>query len=153
MATKLKSRRKAKAVEHEAIVNDSPHLHETFEPGDVSMQGDLIIVAIKSLPKSAKPRKDRQLADGNTQGSRHVMTRGDVYDCDPTEVQTAIREVTGCEVGRGYIGPVFVSPENPTENDLHHPEHGAQGMPAGTICAIVFQRSLDQEEREQRVAD
>jgi hypothetical protein len=151
MTTKAKIRRPVK--QHEPIVNDAPKLHPTFEPGDVSNQGDLIIVAIRSLPRSAKPRKDRQLAEGSTQGSRHILERGNAYDCDPTEVAALIREANGCEVSRAYIGPVFESPANPTENDLTHPEHGNQGFPAGAVCAVVFQRSLDQEEREQRVVD
>jgi len=58
-----------------------------------------------------------------------------------------------CVVEPQYIGPVFVSPEKPTANDLMHPEHGPQGFPAGAVCAIVFQRSLDSEERAQRVID
>lgn len=156
MATKTKARkgtRPKKQREPEAIINNAPKLHATFESGDVAHQGDLIVVAIKSLPRSAKPRKNRQLADGSTQGSRHVLERGDVYDCDAQEAAKLIREANGCQVAVAYIGPVFQSPANPTENDLTHPEHGHQGFPAGAVCAVVFQRSLDQEEREQRVVD
>ncbi len=137
----------------ERIVNDDPKLHATFEPGDVSHQGDLIIVCIHALPPSAKIRTNRQLADGSTQGSRHVLERGDVYDCQAGEVAAAIQKANGTVVEAQYIGPVFVSPESPTENDLTHPEHGNQGFPAGTVCAVVYQRNLDAEEREQRVAD
>lgn len=137
----------------EVIVNDAPKLHATFEPGDVSHQGDLMIVAIKSLPKSAKPRQNRQLADGDTQGSRHILSRGDVFDADVSELSILIEQVAGCQIGQQYIGPVFVAPKNPTCNDLSHPEHGNQGFPAGTVCAVVYQRSLDQEQREARVQD
>jgi len=152
--TKAKHRkRKQTEQQHEPIVNDSPKMHATFEPGDVAHQGDLIIVAIHTLPRSAKPRKNRQLTDGTTQGSRHVLERGDVYDCDLAEVAVAIHAANGCSVARAYIGPVFVSPSAPTENDLTHPEHGHQGFPAGAVCAVVYQRSLDQEQREARVAD
>lgn len=149
---KLRSKSRVKKT-HEAIVNDAPKLHATFEPGDVSHQGDLIIVAIHKLPASAKLRKNRQLADGDTQGSRHILEHGDVYDCDRAEVVVAIKKANGVIVNERYIGPVFVSPESPTENDLTHPEHGNQGFPDGTVCAVVVQRSLDAEEREQRVAD
>lgn len=149
MAVKAKLSQK----KHETIVNNAAKLHTVFEPGDVAHQGDLIFVAIKELPASATPRANRQLAEGDTQGSRHIMTRGDLFDCNPAEVAEAIMKATALMVQERYVGPVFVSPDNPTEHDLTHPEHGNQGFPAGTVCAVVVQRSLDAEEREQRVAD
>jgi hypothetical protein len=137
----------------ERIANDESKLHATFETGDVSHQGDLIIVCIGELPRSARPRANRQLAEGGTQGSRHVLERGDVYDANPEEIAELIRRATGCDVGLDYLGPVFVSPSDPTADDLTHPEHGNQGFPAGAVCAVVFQRNLDAEEREQRTRD
>ena len=155
MAAKVAKRRKvqSKAQPRERIVNNDPKLLETFAPGDVSWQGDLGIVCIGKMPKSAKPRSNRQLADGDTQGSRHILVRGDVYDADPAEVASLIRLETGCEVDARYIGPVFVSPSDPTDRDLNHPEHGPQGFAAGAVCAVVYQRSLDAEEREEKVRD
>lgn len=149
--TKLKQRARPETAE--AIVNNEPKLHATFEPGDVAHQGDLIIIAIAKLPASARPRSDRQLADGSTQGSRHILERGDVYDADPAQVARLIKQETGLDIALPYIGPVFVSPDKPTANDLTHPEHGHQGFPAGTVCAVVYQRNLDAEEREARVLD
>lgn len=138
----------------ESIINDAPKMLEAFSVGDVTHQGDLTIVCIATLPKSAKPRKSQQIADGETQGSRHILRDGiAVYGCDPKEVAAAIKAANGCGIGLPYIGPVFVSPANPTEHDLSHPEHGHQGFSAGAVCAVVIQRSLDAEEREQRVQD
>lgn len=142
-----------KRSKQEVIVNDAAKIHATFEPGDVSHQGDLMIIAIQSLPTSAKPRTNRQLADGDTPGSRHVLMCGNVFDADTADVALLIEQVTGCQVGHQYIGPVFVSPANPTCDDLTHPEHGNQGFPAGTVCAVVYQRSLDEEQRGARVRD
>lgn len=151
LSTKTKKQSTAK---HEALINNAPKLHETFEIGDVSHQGDIIIVRIASLPKSAKPRANRQLAEGDTPGSRHVLTRGKVYTVDPQEVVSLIKSACPkSAVQTQYVGPVFVSPKNPTANDLDHPEHGPQGFPAGSICAVVFQRNCDAEERERRVQD
>jgi hypothetical protein len=152
MAVSTKKRTK-KQVQHEAIVNDAPKLHSVFEPGDVSMQGDLAIVCIDRLPLSARPTINRQLATGDTQGSRHVLERGDVYTALPKEVVELIREANGCDIPEYLVGPVFVSPPAPTEHDLTHPEHGHQGFPASAICAVVYQRNLDQEERERRTQD
>lgn len=151
MATKTKA---PKPMEpRERIANDAPKLHATFEPGDVSHQGDLIIVCIGKLPKSAKPRNDRQLAEGNTQGSRHILERGDIFNAEAEEVAALIKAATKCDVATEYLGPVFVSPADPTAEDLTHPEHGNQGFPAGAVCAVVYQRNLDAEEREQRTQD
>lgn len=136
--------------QHEPIVNSDPKFHETFEPGDVTHQGDLIIVCLPEWPVHSRSqiRGSLQLADGETQGSRHVLREGtDVYDCTPSLVATMIADITEKRgfrvvVEPDYIGPVWMSPENPTENDLTHPEHGNQGWPAGTILAAVFQRTL-----------
>ena len=142
-----------KIAKPETLINDAPKLHSTFEIGDVAHQGDLIIVRIAGLPKSAKPRLNRQLADGTTQGSRHVLEHGDVFDADRGEIARLIKAATKATVGAEYIGPVFVSPDKPTARDLNHPEHGPQGFPAGSVCAVVYQRNLDAEEREQRTRD
>lgn len=154
MPTTTKRNLKKSVKQHpERIINDAPRLLEVFEIGDVSHQGDLSIVRIASLPASAKPRANRQLAEGSTQGSRHILKRGDVFDASPDEVSGLIREATKCEVDPRYCGPVFISHASPTENDLTHPEHGNQGFAAGSVCAVVYQRNLDSEEREQRTQD
>lgn len=137
----------------ERIANDDSKLLESFAVGDVSHQGDIILIAIARLPKSIKPRRNRQLAEGDTQGSRHVLQRGEIYDAPAYETAAMIMEASGCRVDEQYVGPVFVAPQAPTADDLTHPEHGNQGFPAGTVCAVVFQRNLDAEEREQRTQD
>jgi hypothetical protein len=68
-------------------------------------------------------------------------------------VADLIERATRVRVEQRYVGPVFVSPSTPTADDLTHPEHGNQGFPAGAVCAVVYQRNLDAEEREARVAD
>lgn len=153
MKTALKKNQKLLAPPQERIANDDPKLIETMSVGDTSHQGDLIIVAIGVMPKSARPRANRQLADGDTQGSRHILLRGDVFDADAAEIAALIRKANGCDVGLEYIGPVFVSPKEPTAEDLDHPEHGSQGFPDGMVCAVVYQRNLDSEERERRTRD
>ena len=133
----------------ESIVNNATVVHSTWEPGDVAHQGDLIFVCLKAKPKSAKARKQKQLAIGDTYGSRHILECGKAFDCNATEVAAAIKAVTGCDVDTPYIGPVFVG------RDAHvdHPEHGPQTFTPNRCTAVVYQRSLDAEEREARVAD
>ncbi len=117
----------------------------------VTAQGDLYFVALPRLPRSAKDRKSRQLAEGDTQGSRHMLTIGDVFDADAAEVAAMIEKSAGVKVDARYIGPVFRSAD--ARAYVEHPEHGDHDYQCETVRATVYQRSLDAEEREQRVRD
>lgn len=149
----LKQQTQTQVENHEPITNDEPKLLEAFGTGVVAHQGDLMIVGIPRLPEKRKPRANRQLADGNTQGSRHVLERGELFDGDADEVVQLVKEATGKTVDAKYVGPVFMTPANPTANDLTHPEHGNQGYNANQACAVIVQRNLDAEEMEQRARD
>ena len=151
-ANKVKARKQA--VKPEGIVNDAPRTftESAFPIGTAAHQGDLVIVRIASLPASAKPRQDRQLAVGNTQGSRHVLKTGSAYNCAAADVANAISAVCpGVTVQADYIGPVFATQGGAA--DLLHPEHGDHHYRGDMVMAVVFQRNLDAEEREQRVQD
>ncbi len=138
--------------ENERMINNEAKLLENFEVGDVSYQGDLILVRIAELPSFAKKSQKRQLASGNTPGSRHVLKRGQVYSCGDRMRQRMLAEIisqtTGCFMDSNFLGPIFVSPEVPTCDDLTHPEHGNQGFPAGAVIAVVFQRTWDKYVRQ-----
>lgn len=155
VAETTRRRRKRVAVAKDApIINDAPRTftEAELEIGQVAHQGDLILVRIACLPKSAKPRKNRQLAEGNTQGSRHVLESGNVFDCSAGEAVTAIAAVCrGVNVGEQYVGPVFQSVDGVA--NLVHPEHGDHLYRGEMTIACVFQRNLDAEEREQRTQD
>lgn len=154
MKTAIKRAPSKALTKPEGIINNKPKLHEAMAVGDVAHQGDLCLVRISSLPRSAKTRSDRQLADGSTQGSRHVMTRGEIYNADAGEIIELIHAANGIRIeNRSCIGPVFVSPADPAATDLDHPEHGPQGFPPNAVIATVFQRNLDSEQREARVMD
>jgi hypothetical protein len=143
-----------KLSQSEAIVNDSPRTftEADFPVGTVAHQGDVILVRIASLPLSARPRKIRQLAIGDTQGSRHILKKGMAYDCSPADVSAAIAAVcAGVHVAAAYCGPVFCAKNGIA--DLVHPEHGNHHYRGDMTIAVVYQRNLDSEEREQRVQD
>ncbi len=139
---------------HEEIVNDAPRSFSDaeFPIGTVAHQGDLILVRIAELPGSAVIRKDRQLAIGSTQGSRHVLETGIPYDCNALDVQAAITDAckrTAPE--QKYIGPVFQTKDGVAE--LTHPEHGDHKYVGDMTIAVVYQRNLDSEERERITID
>lgn len=123
--------------------------HGTWSPGDTAHQGDLILVCLPGLPKSAKARTNRQMAEGETRGSKHVVAGGEVFDADANEVVNMIAKATGgaVKVEPRYAGPVFTGPAV-----LEHPEHQHQSFPESVTC-VVYQRSLDAEEREARSQD
>lgn len=81
-----------------SVISSATRVHCTWEVGDAAHQGDLIFVGIDRLPTSATPRQNRQLADGQTRGSRHVCERGDVYEADATEAVALIHEATGIKI-------------------------------------------------------
>lgn len=118
-----------------------------WERGDTSAQGDVMFINIGVLPASARPRKNRQLADGNTLGSRHIVTRGDVFECDPSEVANLALAATGQRIPVKYIGPVFTGPAL-----VEHPEHGDQEFTGECVNATVYQRVWDAEQQQERRA-
>lgn len=154
MATKTRKAQKVVSVP-ENIINDAPRTvtDADFPVGSVAHQGDIILVRIKALPKPAKAITQRQLAEGNTQGSRHVLSTGSVYQCDDvSEVVKAISVVCkGVEVGEQFIGPVIGTLEGVA--DVVHPEHGDHFYRGDMVIAVVYQRNLDSEQRERRVVD
>jgi hypothetical protein len=155
---KTMKRKKAKAVGAPAVENVTNDDARTVTKamlgvGDCHAQGDLYFVRIGTMPISAKPRGNRQLADGNTQGSRHVCAIGEVFDADAGEVQGIILAATKgrVNVGLPYVGPIVRTADGRAL--IEHPEHGDHDYRGDVVLACVFQRSVDQEEREARVAD
>lgn len=132
----------------ETTTASKPRRHETWSVGDKAHQGDLIFVALKKLPKSAKSRSDRQMAEGSTKGSRHILEGGKCFDCDAQELAKALKADAKMIVDPKYIGPVFTG-----ECVLTHPQHQHQAFPNHACTVVVYQRNLDADEREARVLD
>lgn len=138
----------------EQIANDAARTFTDadFPVGSVAHQGDLIFVRLEKVPASTKTRESRQLAEGSTQGSRHILKVGDVFDCNVRDVAREIEEACGPpSVAEQYIGPVFRTCQG--KADVLHPEHGNHHYRGNMTIAIVYQRNLDAEERERRVVD
>lgn len=131
----------------EQIKNDERAVIGTVSPGDVIRQGDIYLVALKRLP-TGKLTSERQLAPGNTQGSRHILTGAcEVYQCDPDAMIAAVRKVLpGAELYRVLMGPGVKALK---ECELTHPEHGDRLLPDGECFAVVYQRAFAEEVRRQ----
>lgn len=122
----------------------------TASVGDVVRQGDLYLVCLESLPPDGK-RAPRQLAPGDTQGSRHVAV-GDCAVYQPASpaavVQLIDSSCRGATVPVELIGPLV---ECIGETRIEHPEHGHRILPSGSVWAVVYQRAYAEEVR--RVQD
>jgi len=126
----------------EQIRNDELQAVGTVSAGDVIRQGDLYLVALgKAAITRGELLKDRQLAPGTTQGSRHCI-EGDVdlfRASNASQVaETINRLVKNAAVEPELIGPVFVTDG---KCELTHPEHGKFALPAGETFAVVYQRA------------
>lgn len=73
-------------------------------------QGDLLIIAVASLPEGIRPKDDRILAEGETTGHLHELDGGEVFTKNDALFFTVTQ---GCEV-------VLTHPE-------HHPLTFAPG--------------------------
>lgn len=134
----------------EKIKNDETASVGTVSKGDVIRQGDIYLVAIGSLPSTARRITDRQLAPGTSQGSRHVLKgECEVYEADRQEVAVLIGGAMvpqKVEIHAELIGPVFRAVG---EVEVDHPEHGNRVLPAGEVFATYYQRQFAEEIRRQ----
>ena len=105
--------------------------------GDVVRQGDIYLVCIDRLPDSEKT-KERQLAQGNTQGSRHIL-EGDA---------TIVNGHAYLDRPQVLTGPAF---HCNSEVEVRHVEHGNKILPEGTTWQVCYQ--LSHSEHVRRVQD
>lgn len=116
------------------------HTVETMAVGECWAQGDLgiqFLGAKKPAGISRMSKPTAQLAPGETQGSRHILTN--MADCKLYEFDRA----------HPLVGPVI---EAPNGVDVDHPEHGRVTLKEPGFYAVRFQRAYDAQEL-RRVAD
>jgi hypothetical protein len=125
------------ADQAERIRNDAEQRPAFVDPGDEVRQGDVYLTRLAGLPRGLVKvdRPARQLAPGDTQGSRHCL-----------------RSLRGVRVYRlaepGPLdGPVI---EAEREWAVDHPEHANFVLPPG-VYAVTYQRAFAEELR--RVED
>jgi hypothetical protein len=134
----------------ESIRNNEPATIAVMSAGDVVRQGDLYLVALDRAPKKAGEHAGRQLAPGDTQGSRHVAS-GDceIYSPETSSATNTLARLIPATKGQIlFLGPV-IKARGPVT--IEHPEHGWRSLPAG-VYQVVYQRSfaaVDQEIRRQ----
>lgn len=119
--------------------------HDAAVAGDAAFQGDLVFVVLPSLPKSAKPRANRQLAEGDTKGSRHIVVGGEVFDADAGEV---LRLLKRTDIEPEYVGPVMRGPLT-----VEHPQHEHHRFPADCVVGVLYQRNVAADGRIERARD
>lgn len=116
----------------------------TLVPGKAVRQGDVYLVrladAMVETARRCTPMKTKQLVDGTTQGSRHVVVGASLFEADPA------LKLPACVRRDALLGPVIVATSDFT---VTHPEHAHVLCAAGAYQTI---HQLDARTR-QRVAD
>ncbi len=149
IATKLMASKVYDLVKHSAeqIRNNEIATIECPSPGDVIRQGDLYIVVL-DVKLAGKPFGSRQLAPGNTQGSRHIL-EGDceILTVDAKEATAVLnRLIPATKKHQQFIGPLILAHGDVT---FTHPEHGWRIFHPG-IFLTTYQRAWANELRRQR---
>lgn len=109
-------------VEKGAELNKAEERHmKAMEEGQIVRQGDIYIHRVKATHAHGKELKTRQLAIGETQGSRHVLEG----------VKCMVLEGTKAPewAPRALLGPLVKLSERCF---ISHPEHAYVSLPAGT---------------------
>lgn len=103
-------------------------------------QGDIYLHMVTKDHPRGKRIKNRQLAIGTTQGSRHIIEGDDVEVYEGTTLPNYVKD------RRTPLGPCFVIKRRETNT---HPEHAHSSLPAGTyqvthqMDARTWRRTLD----------
>lgn len=142
MATKDAATVYAEIVE--AAAKNSPEVRDARKlmdvPGDVVRQGDVYVWRMPDcFEPVGTPRGERQVAVGNTAGSRHIAEGEGVKLtnlAEPAKMADALRRLGGgATLNAEMIGPVVRSE---SEWTLTHPEHAHVRFAAGCY-AVTYQ--------------
>jgi hypothetical protein len=113
-------------------------VHEQMAVGEYHRQGDVYLVRVSANYRGCTIQpQQRQLAPGETQGSRHIIRESDMAHLEFLRIANP----TPLDGPRIKAKKAFT---------VDHPEHGAVTLPAGTYD-VKYQRQYAQEMR--RVAD
>lgn len=117
--------------------SDELRFVRTVSEGDEIRQGDIYLYPVNSRPDNLKAEQtlNRQLAPGESKGSRHIV--------DSAKVQIFDKKDSG-----PLDGPTIIAEERFV---VTHPEHADVSCPAG-IYNVTYQRDHMKEELD-RVRD
>lgn len=124
METKIKDASEAHAeIERLAKANARPEVRfiKEIAVGQIVRQGDIYIHRVNEDHASGKEMKSRQLALGNSQGSRHIAE-------SPAKILEGTTLPEWCD-RRTFLGPLVKAEKRFT---ITHPEHAHVSLPKGT---------------------
>lgn len=138
MATKTEAKQALQQVRRtaKAKCKPDPQTYGPMSPGDFARQGDVYVTCIARVPRDAVKvtKPSRQVAEGKTQGSRHLV--------DDLSAVTQYRLAAPTVLD----GPVIDAPRG---FSLLHPEHGDMTFAPG-VYQIGYQRQFAEELRRVR---
>jgi hypothetical protein len=136
---------------HERIKpGDAVHMTAACSPGDCARQGDVYIV-VQDSPPAGYIRVDgrklkamaRQMAHGDTKGSRHVLDSWAGVECWLPQDWGKAGE------SESLSGPFLRCKE---DRVIEHPEHGDIHIAGGLGVLVGYQRNYDKQLRAERRA-
>lgn len=135
------------AAEAVQKIIDSEPLPETrfadkLAIGEVIHQGDIYLQKIEKVPPFASLSQTRQLARGNSQGSRHIVSGS----CLVWNTDTLGKKLT-TDYGTTIVGPVIESPDEYVT--VTHPQHADHSIPPGIYqCYLQYSYATDKAVRD-----
>jgi len=125
-------------IEAAAVPRQEVRLIRSMSPGQVVRQGDIYIHRVADSHAHGPMAATRQLALGETMGSRHLALA-------PSKVYVGTKPPEWCQAST-FLGPLIVSKDRFV---VGHPEHAHISLPGGRyqithqMNAITMQRVVD----------
>lgn len=128
------------AVESVSESKADPEVRVTrrIEIGSAIQQGDCYLTRVPDAHPRGKSCGSRQVALGNSIGSRHVAEGEDVEVFEGTKLPEGVAPPADVPES-AILGPVVVAPKGFV---LTHPEHAHHELPAG-VYQTTYQADLD----------
>lgn len=109
---------------------------------DLTFQGDVDIVKIESIPKSATPLDTKTVMYGEKTGHHHTFAGGQVLVYEPTQNDTTkVRNGETVQIQK-YVNVI-------QDTQITHQEHATQVIPKG-MYAILQEREWDVMDKQLR---
>lgn len=105
--------------------------------GKAVRQGDVYCIAVDASHPKGEVTANRQLAIGNTQGSRHIVSEN-----PSVKIFIGVKAPEWCDA-QTFLGPVIVATERFV---VEHPEHAHVSLPPGCF-QILHQKDWRTMER------
>lgn len=155
-AVDIKKAIKSVGVPEKLVKTGLQQFPEAASVDDTWRQGDIYITLMdrKTLDEHVKAGRyvksntvQLQLAEGDTQGSRHCLR----HDRGVT-MYTPVRDKMTDDIAL-FAGPIIILDDKCDDMVVDHPEHAPVSLPGGRVYEIGFQKTITRANELRRVVD